>query len=87
MKADGFATHASGLLVPEEFKREREVWTRDEGRLLDRFIKLAEARGLAVFLGCPESGCEKTPVERIRNLDGGITLRCQHKDRVFQRTF
>lgn len=84
MSADGFARHGSGLFVPEEHKRQREVWRREDFRAVDRATKFLESRGLEFFLRCPEKGCEK-PLERMRNLDGGITLRCQHKDRVIPK--
>ena len=82
----GFATHeGSGLLVPEELKRQREVWTREDWMILERATKLLMSRGLDLLLRCPEPGCIETPIERMRNLDGGITLRCPHKDRVVVR--
>ena len=85
MNAPGFARHeGSGLYVPEEHKRARETWLYDDWRVLDRAAKLLESRGVQMFLRCPERGCE-TPMERIRNLDGGIMLRCQHKDRIVTR--
>lgn len=83
--APGFAQHASGLYVPEEHKREREVWTYDEWRALERATKLLDARGVTLYLACPEEACKGAPIERRRNLDGGITLRCAHKDRVIVR--
>jgi hypothetical protein len=81
----GFARHGSGLFVPEELKRERETWTYDDWKVLERATKLLSSRGLMLFLGCPEEGCKGREIERIRNLDGGITLRCNHKDRVVVR--
>lgn len=83
----GFAPHASGLLVPEEFKREREVWTKDETKAVMKALTLLEKRGLAVLIGCPEDTCRKAPIERVRNLDGSITMRCEHKDRLLSRAF
>jgi hypothetical protein len=81
----GFREHASGLLVPEEQSRAREVWGRDEWKLLERVTKLLATRGLELFIGCTEPGCGKAPLERVRRPDGGITLRCEHKDRDFVR--
>lgn len=83
--AGGFARHGSGLFVPEELKREREVWLYEEWRILERATKLLESRSLKLFLGCTDDRCQQAPIERIRNLDGGITLRCAHKDRVVVR--
>lgn len=82
----GFAPHAaSGLLVPGELQREREVWTREDWTILERATKLLSSRGLELYLGCPQDTCREKPLERMRNLDGGITLRCEHKDRVVVR--
>lgn len=78
----GFRENVTGLLVPEELSREREVWTRDEWRTLERAMKLLERRQIHVFMRCNRPACQKTPMERLRNPDGGITLRCQHRDRV-----
>ncbi len=78
---------SSGLIVPEELSRAREVWTRDEWKLFERFTKLAESRGLRLFLGCREESCRKAPIERIRQKDGSILLRCEHKDRVLTKAF
>jgi hypothetical protein len=72
----------SALLVPDEISREREVWTRDDLKVLDRALKLLEGRGLRMYLGCPDPRCVKTPIEKFRNADGGLTLRCSHKDRI-----
>lgn len=83
MNAAGYASHPSGLLVPEELKREREVWTREELRTIDKATALFESRGVQVFLRCSKSECQQKPMERMRSLDGGITYRCAHKDRVF----
>ena len=83
MNTAGFAPHASGLLVPEEFQRAREVWTREELRTIDKATALFASRGVQVFLRCEQPDCQRTPMERIRSIDGGITYRCAHKDRVF----
>lgn len=84
---DGFALHGSGLLVPEEFKREREVWRKDEVKAVTKALKMLEDRGLEVLIGCPSVTCRKAPIERLRNLDGSITMRCEHKDRILSRAF
>ena len=81
----GFAQHASGLYVPEEVSREREVWLREEWAALERATKLLTSRGLEFHFCCPKAECAGEPIERRRNLDGGITLRCNHKDRVVVR--
>lgn len=87
MLTTGFAPHASGLLVPEEFKRDREVWIDAESKAVMKALTLLESRGVAVFLGCADARCTTAPLERHRNLDGSITLRCNHKDRLLSRAF
>lgn len=79
----GFRKAVSGLVLPAEVSREREVWTRDEWKVLERATKLLQSRGIRLLLGCINVECRKKPLERIRALDGGITLRCEHRDRVF----
>lgn len=77
----------SGLIVPEDLSREREVWTHDEGRLLDRATKLANKRELKLLLACKHPDCQKAPIERLRLPNGDWVLRCQHRDRVFVKAF
>lgn len=82
-----FAEHASGLLVPDEISREREVWTKDEARLIERATKLLESRDIQVFFGCPHPRCQDAPIRRYLKTDGAMSLRCGHKDRLFTRAF
>lgn len=77
----GVRQAASGLYVPEALSREREVWTQDERRLLDRVGKLTAKRGLMMVLICDEC---RQPTEKIRRDDGSYTLRCDHRDREMQ---
>lgn len=82
----GFRRSESGLILPEEHSRVREVWTHSEWRTLERATKLLESRGLKLFFRCEHSkDCQREPIERRRNLDGTITLRCAHADRVMSR--
>lgn len=83
--AEGFRVNAGGLYVPAEQSRERTVYTNDEWRVLERATKLLSSMGIQLFLRCNEPKCQKDKIERIRNLDGGITFRCNHRDRVFPR--
>jgi hypothetical protein len=77
-----FARHESGLLVPEEFKRLKETWTWDEWKVVERATKFLTSRRVALFFGCHRPACQRSPIERIQNLDGGFTLRCAHLDRI-----
>lgn len=78
---------ASGLIVPEDISRAREVWTRDEWKLLDRATKLINAKGMRQLLKCEHPACKDAPIEKIRQPGGGFVLRCAHADRVFTRDF
>jgi len=80
----GFRALSSGLLVPAaaDARRERQVWTRDEWRLLDRATKLANSRGLSLLLECRTAGCGGELLTRGVAADGTPILRCPHADRV-----
>lgn len=83
MSSDGFRPHASGLYVPEEVSREREVWTRDEWKTIERATKLLTGRSVEIFMRCSHTrACAAAPMERLRRPDGGIEIRCAHKTRV-----
>lgn len=82
----GFRT-VGGILVPEALERVRQVWTKDEWRLLDRATTLLNKRGIALQFQCLTPGCDAEPIERLRAPDGGIVLRCAHADRTFLRAF
>lgn len=77
---------ASGLFVPEEHSRERQVWTRDECRLVERATKFLDSKGVRTFFGCTNPECKAAPMTRERMADGGIRLRCAHMDREMPRT-
>lgn len=81
----GFRENAAGLVVPEALSREREVWTKDEWRLLERAVKLLGARQMRVYFGCPDDRCRSGPIQRFRLPDGSIALRCAHRDRVLTK--
>lgn len=91
MSASAFSTdpawraRASGLLVPEEISRGREVWPWSEIRELNKVIRMVNARHVSLLLKCEEPGCPAPKLERIDNPDGGFTLRCAHLDRVFTK--
>jgi hypothetical protein len=81
-----FREHASGLIVPAAISREREVWSRDEWKTLDRAAAFLERRGVAFLLACDRPDCRKQgALERVRRDDGGLTLRCAHKDREIHK--
>lgn len=81
MSSTEYAKHASGLYVPEEFRRGRQVWSKEEWKLLDRATRMVGSHGVKLLLACQEAQCQGKPMERLRRPDGGITLRCEHLDR------
>lgn len=76
----------SGLIVPEEHSRVREVLTWQEWRTIEKATAILSAHGVKMFLGCEKAECKSEPMTRFRRPDGGITLRCAHADREFHRT-
>jgi hypothetical protein len=76
---------ASGLIVPEEVSRLREVVSRDDWKQLERATKMLQAHGVRIFLACDRPECAAAPLERVRRLDGGITFRCAHRDLEFTK--
>lgn len=82
------SSSATGLLIPEDTPRAREVWTKDEVRLHDRFMALLAdpRRQLKLMLQCGNPECASPQLERIK-VPGGYLLRCGCKDRHFQRAF
>lgn len=86
-KEPAFREHPSGLLVPNELSRQREVWTKKELRLIGRVTKLMASRNMQIMFACRSPQCADTKIERVRGLAGDFVLRCQCKDRVFQRAF
>lgn len=78
----GYRQTASGLLVPKESTRERQVWTKDEWKLLDRATRMVGGHGLKLLLECQHEDCRGKKMERIRRPDGTPMLQCEHMDRV-----
>lgn len=84
----GFREADSGLVVPEELSRGREVWTKAEAKLLDRTVKLLGSRGLQMMFRCTHARCKSAgPITRLRGKGGEMILRCEHLDREFTRAF
>lgn len=87
MPEPAFREHESGLMVPTELSRERQVWTTQEAALLNRVTKLIGSRGMIMMFRCTHERCQKAPIERQRAPGGDMILRCEHMDRVFTRAF
>jgi hypothetical protein len=83
----GFRAAASGLLVPEELAREKTTFTWQQWRDLEKVTKMLEASGLTLQFKCTDPRCQRSPIQRLRTLDGGITFRCEHMDRSFTKAF
>lgn len=77
----------SGLIVPEAQSRERQVWTKDEWKLLERCTKLLHGHGIALLMKCRHEACKDSPLEPKRLRDGTFRLRCNHADRVMMKAF
>lgn len=82
-----FREHESGLYVPDEVSRTREVWTKQEVRLVNRTTTLLKSRGIQVMFACTSKQCADTAITRVPGLTGDFVLRCECKDRIFQRKF
>ena len=79
----GFRQSGTGLIVPETLARAREVWPRDEWKLLDRAAKMLAHHQVKFTLRCANPECDGT-LSRID--DPELTLRCQCMDRILTRT-
>ena len=78
----------SGLVLPARLSRERQVWTRDEWKLLERCTKMLSGpggKGLRLQLACTHEACQGKPLEPKRLADGSCRLRCEHADRIMDR--
>lgn len=77
----------SGLVLPEPLSRERQVWTKDEWRLLERATAMLHRHGVTLFMRCDADTCQEAPLEPMRLADGSFQLRCAHMDRVMTKAF
>jgi hypothetical protein len=88
MSADpAFREHASGLIVPAEISRARDVFTDAESRTINRAVTLLNRHGIEVYFGCPLDSCKKAPMEPRRLANGDFALDCEHASHVFTRAF
>lgn len=78
---------SSGLIVPDDVSRERQVWTRDEWRLLERTTAMLHGHGVTLLLQCQREECQEVPLEPMRLRDGSFRLRCAHMDREMVKAF
>jgi hypothetical protein len=89
-KGFAFDKRGSGLLVPDRIStRDRKVWTRAEGRTIERALELLKRSGDDFQIHCPHEQCKAShgKVEIGREADGTIVWRCNHLDRIFSRAF
>jgi hypothetical protein len=72
------------VFVPESLERQREVWTWDEWKLIDRCAKLLKSRSINMTLSCGHESCDGK-IEQIAGTNNP-TLQCDCRTRVFERT-
>lgn len=89
-----FREHESGLLVPTEVSRRREVWARNEWATVERAVKLMKQKrgeavyGVSTFYKCDNPACDGKPLALHRNpINNERTLRCGCTDRLMSRAF
>lgn len=78
----GYQRSKSGLILPEEISR-RQAVPREKWKHLERAVKMVRELGVRMLLECENDECKGRPLERVRRIDGGITLRCKHRDLEF----
>lgn len=76
----------SGLLVPEAQVRNRQVWSRDEWKQVDRASRLLRGHGVAVLMRCNRPACPDSMLTPATLADGSSVLRCGCTDRVLSRS-
>lgn len=77
----------SGLLLPPELSRERQVWTKAEWRLLERCTRMLESHDLRLQLQCTHDTCRQVPLVPSRLPGGDFQLACPHATRVMTKAF
>ncbi len=82
-----FRTHASGLIVPEEVSRKREVWTPEETRLLDRTVQMLKRKKMQWAVGCETCQGDAKLMTYTRSIDGNRVARCGCTDRILTKAF
>lgn len=81
----GYASHASGLLVPEAVARRRVVLPRSEWKQIDRAARVLNQHEIATIMRCGREGCPQPILSPVRRHDGSVVLRCGCTDRVLSR--
>ena len=86
LSTHGLTRRPSGLLVPESAvpapARTREVWLREEAKLLRRLSRLLKAHHVRAVLLCDEPACrEKPAITSQVEPDGTTVLVCGCKAR------
>ena len=78
---EGFRETNSGIIVPEEFSREKQTLTEEDAKILEKATRIANTvLGWTLTFGCPHARCRAQPiVEGIQTGDGQL-LRCGHKE-------
>lgn len=76
----------SGLYVPPDLSRVREVWTAADWRLLRRVARFFKANDVGMILRCMHDTCDDKPLQKLLE-PGRILLRCNCTDRVLSKDF
>ena len=77
----------SGLYVPEALSRTVQKWTKQEWRLMERWMKLAQSRGLRFAIRCEMPRCPDPTPKATRLPSGDLRLRCGCTDRILSQDF
>lgn len=83
----GFELGPGGLVVPiGQAPLEREQWRHEDGMAIRRALKLAQAHGLRLIVGCDDNRCAENPLIReVVQPDGALVWVCRHKERVLTK--
>jgi hypothetical protein len=73
----------SDLIVPEAVSREQETWTKQEEKLIRRFLKFLGQYNLDARVICRDERCRKDPtVHAVKDAAGRMVFECEHKVRT-----
>lgn len=82
----GFVQTPPQVEVPTAEPPDREIWSHDEARMLNRAGQFAKRRGCSLILLCDDVRCQPDPLlRRVDVSENVFELRCAHKTRVVRR--
>jgi hypothetical protein len=77
-RPDGYGQTKEGLLVPSELARQREVWFKEEVKLMRRLAKMLDHHQVNALLVCRDCGEVIVPDDE----SGEVEFVCKCKRRV-----